>query len=299
MEDSKVCGIIPGMIKSMTGFRRESATGTLGVLTWELRSVNHRYLDVQVHLPAQFSMHMLAMRKKIQNCVKRGKVEAVLRFHPSSDSAVTFSVNEAVLSKLAQAQTLVAQYFPEATWDALKILSWHGVVESQGGGSDAIVQEATDLLDIALAAFEKERTREGAALQAFMQEAVGAIAKERETLERRVPEIVEELKQSIHERLNSLNIELDPSNLARELVPLVQRLDVTEEVQRFATHLREMSRVLEVGGVVGRRLEFLLQEAHREINSLGAKAKDVSLAQGVVEIKVLLEQLREQVQNIE
>jgi len=286
------------MIRSMTAFasgERATAWGTLGC---ELRAVNHRFLEVGVRLPEELRALEPALRERIATRVARGKLDLTLRMRPP-ESGESLQIDPARVDALAALAQALHARFPNLQVGLTDLLAFPGVV--QGGGVDtaALQAEALALLDTVLAAFVAAREREGAALAAGIRERVDAIAAIAADVRVLVPTIRAGQRQKLEARLADLAQPADPGRVEQELVLWLQKLDVDEELDRLDSHVAELRRVLGQKEPVGRRLDFLLQEFNREANTLGSKSVDARTSRAAVELKVLIDQVREQIQNIE
>ncbi|MGH8603382.1 MAG: YicC/YloC family endoribonuclease [Gammaproteobacteria bacterium] len=286
------------MIKSMTGFARSAGQGEWGSAVWEIRSVNHRYLEISSRLPEEFRALEAEVRERIGKRLDRGKVDCLLRYQVQVDLSRGLVINEKMLQQIEQAIGRVRAQVPHcAPVNPLDLLRWPGVIDPP----DA--QEASApllaLLDGALEALVNARCREGERLSALLSERCESVRQHIAWLRARLPEIVEALVARIKGRLLELGQQVDPGRVEQELVLLIQRLDVAEELDRLQAHADEVTRVIQHDKPVGRRLDFLLQEMNREANTLGSKSVHIDSTGVSVELKVLIEQMREQVQNIE
>ncbi len=287
------------MVHSMTAFARVEQNGAYGTLSWELRSVNHRYLEPHLRLPDSLREVEGTVREALRNGLSRGKVECTLRFTESSGEA-SLQVNHERARQLIQAAEQIAQQIKQsAALNPLEVLAWPGILSTQSVDSQEINSAAITLFTSALAQLKESRGREGADLARLISERLDAIQNEVVVLRELVPQMLELQRQKILIRCQEMQVEIDPQRLEQELVLLAQKSDVAEELDRLATHITEVHRVLKTGGAIGRRLDFLMQELNREANTLGSKAIDPRSTQAAVNIKVLIEQMREQVQNIE
>ena len=286
------------MIRSMTAFasgERATAWGTLGC---ELRAVNHRFLEVGVRLPEELRALEPTLRERVATRVARGKLDLTLRLRAPEGGEVLRLDPARVDALAALAQALQAR-FPNLQVALTELLAFPGVM--QGGGVDtaAVQAEALALLDTVLADFIAAREREGAALAAGIRERVDAIAAIANEVRTLVPVIRAGQRQKLEARLADLAQPADAGRLEQELVLSLQKLDVDEELDRLDSHVVELRRVLAQKEPVGRRLDFLLQEFNREANTLGSKSVDARTSRAAVELKVLIDQVREQIQNIE
>lgn len=287
------------MVHSMTAFARAEQAGTQGTLNWELRSVNHRYLEPHLRLPDAFRELESAIREALRQGLSRGKIECTLRFSEEAAGKSLHVNHERATQLIAAAQTVAGLIGTPAALNPLEILAWPGVLISDTTDSQALNAAALALFDVALKQLQQDRAREGSELAALIDERLDAMATEVASLRLLVPQMLAAQRQKILDRCNDWQTELDPARLEQEMVMLAQKSDVAEELDRLSTHLTEVRRVLRAGGAAGRRLDFLMQELNREANTLGSKAFDPRSTQAAVNLKVLIEQMREQVQNIE
>lgn len=288
------------MTASMTAFTRQSMDESWGNLTWELRSVNHRYLDINPRLPEELRSLEMPVREKITAKLSRGKVEAVLRFTPLRISEAGLDVDEAMAKAVLDAcQVINKKMHQPSELDPMEILQWPGVVRESKTNMEPVKTAALALLDAALDDLSACRNREGAVLQKLIlqrQQAMAVIVTEERG---RRDEILEKQRQKLRTKIEELDVKVEPDRFEQELVYLLQKLDVDEELDRLETHLQELDTIFALDEPVGRRLDFLMQEFNREANTLGSKAADIRTTQASVELKVLIEQMREQIQNIE
>jgi uncharacterized protein (TIGR00255 family) len=288
------------MTKSMTAFARESRQGDEEELTWELRSVNHRFLEAFVRLPEELRSLESAVRERLAARLGRGKLDCTLRYAPTSGGAGGLCINRRYLEQILAAGAEVASMVGRAGEpDPFDLLRWPGVLQEEERDLSALGQRALDLLDTALATLIATREREGERLAEMIRDRCQRLSACVTEVSARMPQVMAEVRQRILGRLEEVRTELDPNRLEQELALLAQRLDVDEEMDRMQSHVREVLSVLESREPVGRRLDFLMQELNREANTLGSKSSDVQVTRLAVEMKVLIEQMREQVQNIE
>ena len=287
------------MVQSMTAFARVEQNGAYGTLSWELRSVNHRYLEPHLRLPDTLREVEGTVREALRNGLSRGKVECTLKLTESSNEP-SLHINQERAQQLIQAAEQVSQLISQpAALNPLEVLAWPGVLSTQSVDRQAINSAAIELFRSALNELKESRGREGTDLARLISERLEAIQMEVVVLRELVPLMLELQGQKILSRCQEMEVALDPQRLEQELVILAQKSDVAEELDRLATHITEVHRVLKAGGAIGRRLDFLMQELNREANTLGSKAIDTRSTQAAVNIKVLIEQMREQMQNIE
>ena len=287
------------MIHSMTAFARAEQAGANGTLSWELRSVNHRYLEPHLRLPEAFRDLEGAVREALRNGLSRGKVECTLRFAEDSAGQPLQVDRERAAQLVAAAESVASLIKHPAPLNPLEVLSWPGVLVADAADPQALNKAALALFKQALDELKQSRSREGIELAKLLTERLDSIDGEVAALRELAPQMLAIQRQKILDRSAELQVELDPQRLEQELVILAQKSDVAEELDRLSTHVSEVRRVLKSGGAAGRRLDFLMQELNREANTLGSKAFDTRSTQAAVNLKVLIEQMREQVQNIE
>jgi len=289
------------MLRSMTAYGRHSVTTDAGVFTWELRSVNNRYLETSVRLPEDMRELETKIRDVVSKRLSRGKIDVGLRRQNVHTADTTqLIVNESVLAALNDALTSVTNAVPTAAKpDSLALLQWPGVL--MPAEQDTVMLQKTLMasLDEALSDFVATREREGEATAGMLQSRVDGIRTCVEQLRVHRPDVVDKQRAKLNAKLAELDIDADTQRLEQELVYVAQRLDIDEELDRLTHHLSEIESVLQRDDPVGRRLDFLMQELNREANTLGSKSSDVDTTGASVNIKVLIEQMREQIQNLE
>ncbi|MCB1746666.1 MAG: YicC family protein [Gammaproteobacteria bacterium] len=284
---------------SMTAFARLEFDEPWGRGAWELRSVNHRFAELGTRLPEDFRALEAAVRERVNARVRRGKIDCTLRVEMTTATR-DLHVNEAAARALVQAAEHVADLCANpAPINPLEVLRWPGVTEVDSIDLDQVRAAVLDHLDDTLDAFLDARSREGEKLAELVRQRLDGIREQVAMLATRVPEIIEVVRERHENRIRELAEGLDEARVEQECALLIQRLDVAEELDRLATHVEEVARVLGQDEPIGRRLDFLLQELNREANTLGSKSAHVDTAGAAVELKVLIEQIREQIQNIE
>lgn len=287
------------MAHSMTAFARVERASAQGTLSWELRSVNHRYLEPHLRLPDAFRELESAVREALRTGLSRGKVECTLRLNEETLTHAP-QLNKDRARELIQAAEAVAALIAQpAPIDPLHVLAWPGVLASRPMDTQALQASALALFGEGLEEMKVGRAREGAELARLINDRLDAMAQDITALREQVPQMLTTQRQKILDRFAEMRAELDPARLEQEMVLLAQKSDVAEELDRLSTHVQEVRRVLASPGASGRRLDFLMQELNREANTLGSKAFDPRSTQAAVNLKVLIEQMREQVQNIE
>jgi uncharacterized protein (TIGR00255 family) len=289
------------MPRSMTGFARREAKLPWGTLVWEIRSVNHRYLEPSFRLPEDFREIEPHLRDAMRKALQRGKVEASLNVHWEQEGENELGVNLAKVAQLTKTAQQINGLLGDvaAPVNALEILRWPGVIQKQELDRDAMHQAALELFDSALEGLIEHRAREGAELEQLILSRLDSVSTQVVKVRARMPEILAAQREKLQAKLSALQVELDPERLEQEIVLLAQKADVDEELDRLDTHVIEVKRSLKQTDSLGRRLDFLMQELNREANTLSSKSIVSDTTQAAVELKVLIEQMREQVQNIE
>ena len=285
-------------IRSMTAFASAEVVTEAGTLSCELRAVNHRFLEVGVRLPDELRTLEPALREKVAARISRGKLDLTMRLRARA-SGDALQVDGAVVARLAGIGRQLAEHFPTLRVDMAGLLQVPGVLQGEAIDPAALQAAALSLLDAALDDFVAAREREGAKLAAVILERTDAIARHAADARALMPAIRAGQKQKLQNRLADLPQPLDPGRFEQELVLALQKLDVDEELDRLDSHIAELRRVLGQREAVGRRLDFLLQEFNREANTFGSKSVDARTSAMAVELKVLIDQIREQAQNIE
>lgn len=288
------------MIHSMTAFARAQSEGSWGSAVCELRSVNHRYLEIRVHLPDTLFEFEQPFHDYIRQEIKRGKVECYIRFQPGELTDTPIQINHALARKITEAHRDISQYISGAiTTNPMDILQWPGVLRTGSLNLEGIEEELMGLLATAVKDLLAARAREGEELKNIFLQRLDSIKLELAKAKARIPEILQHQRERLMKHFNDAQVEMDLQRLEQEMVMFTQKIDVTEEIERIETHVSEVRRVIKQGGVIGRRLDFLMQELNREANTLGSKSVDVDTTHASLEMKVLIEQLREQMQNVE
>ncbi len=288
------------MICSMTGFARGETRGSFAILTWELRSVNHRYLDVSLRLAEELRPLEPECRERIAAVIRRGKLDGQLRFEPVKGGGAALEMDEARAKTVAEAAERLGKFLrAPAPVNPVELLRWPGVVKEPQTNVQQVGAEALRLLDEVLATLTTMRAREGERIVTLLQERAHRITAVVCEVRAHIGSIREQLHGKLYARFAELKLNVDENRLEQELVLWLQRLDVSEELDRLDSHITELQAGLKGGDAVGRRLDFLMQEFNREANTLGSKCQDAAVTKRVVELKVLIEQMREQVQNVE
>jgi uncharacterized protein (TIGR00255 family) len=287
------------MIRSMTGFARRERQYPWGLLAWELKTVNHRYLEVGCRLPEEFRAAEADFRQAVSSAVRRGKVECSLHFRPATVTGALEIDTEALAAVTQRAQQLAAQAGPAARIEVLDLLRWPGVVRDQSRDSVALIAAAQALLGEALIELGRFRDSEGGRLREALEQRCNGLMEFAGRVTERLPEVRARMRAKLLDRIAQLTADVDHERLEQELAILAQRLDVDEELDRLRGHVAEVRKAFAGQEPAGRRLDFLMQELNREANTLSSKSQDIETTRAAVDMKVLIEQMREQVQNIE
>jgi uncharacterized protein (TIGR00255 family) len=288
------------MIRSMTAFARHESMDEQGTLVLELRSVNHRYLEIFMRLPEEFRGLEPQLRERVMNTLARGKIECILSYKPSAVYANQVIVNEELANAVVEATHKVEDIMKNpARIDAIEILQWPGVTREPERDIAPLFVSVLSVFDRALVELVQGREREGIRLKAIIEQRSDAVRELVLHVRKRRPQVITTLREKLQARIAELNLEPDNNRLEQELAYYAQKLDVEEELDRLDSHCKELTSILKRNDPVGRRLDFLMQEFHREANTLSSKSADLKTTRAAVELKVLIEQMREQIQNIE
>lgn len=287
------------MIRSMTAFARRDIKSEWGNAAWELRSVNQRYLETYIRLPEQFRSLEPVIREHIRSRLTRGKVECNLRFELDSRAQGELILNETLAKQLVNAANWVKQQSNEGEINPVDILRWPGVMAAEEQDLDAISTQLLTELDTTLDAFIQSREAEGNALKMMIEQRLDAVTEEVSKVRQQMPEIMQWQRERLQTKLEEAQVQLENNRLEQELILLAQRLDVAEELDRLDAHVKETHNILKKKEAVGRRLDFMMQEFNRESNTLASKSINADITNSAIELKVLIEQMREQIQNIE
>ena len=288
------------MVYSMTAFSRQQLEHEWGSLTWEIRSVNHRYLEPSIRLPENFRSLENPIRKQLRDKLYRGKIECLLRFRTVEANQIDWQLNLDLISQLTKANLEINNNIGgDYKLSSLDILKWPGVISDQPIDEEIFNKEAMGLFEKALDDLMVVREREGASLRDAILKRIASIQRIIDSIQAKMPSIILKQKENLLNKLEDIKAEFEPTRLEQEITLLAQKADVDEELDRLNSHLQEAKRVLDSDGQIGRRLDFLMQELNREANTLSSKSIVVETTQSAVELKVLIEQMREQIQNIE
>lgn len=287
------------MIYSMTAFAHLEIKKEWGNAVWEIRSVNQRFLETYFRLPEAFRHLEMGLRERLRNSLTRGKVECSLRVELAQASNNKIALNndyaEQVIASLKTLQGIAG----DGEINLVDVLRYPGVVDAQSQDLDQIAQDLLEGFEQILTDFIAMRGREGESLKAIIQQRLDSIAEIAQSVQQQMPEVLQWQKDRLQQRFDELNLQLDPQRLEQEMVLTAQRVDVAEELDRLQLHVKETSSILKKGGAVGRKLDFMMQELNRESNTLASKSINADITNSAVELKVLIEQMREQIQNLE
>ncbi|MEE1676062.1 YicC/YloC family endoribonuclease [Agarivorans aestuarii] len=286
------------MIHSMTGYARHQIKGDWGSATWEIRSVNQRYLETYWRMPEQFRSLEPVLRDKIRKALQRGKVECNLRFEADQANRGELQLNQALAEQLIKNAEWVQQQ-AGGQINPADILRWPGVMETPEQDADAISKELLAGWQQALTAFIESRASEGANTAVMITTRLDKITEQVAFVREKMPAVMEWQRERLKTRLADVIDELDPQRIEQEMIMVAQKIDVAEELDRLDSHVTETRKIIKKGGACGRRLDFMMQEFNREANTLASKSINAEITQAAVELKVLIEQMREQIQNLE
>lgn len=288
------------MIYSMTAYARKEVKGDWGTAVWEIRSVNQRYLETYFRLPEQFRGLEPVLRERFRKRLARGKVECHLRYEANPAAKSELNINEALANQVIKAANQVMHLTGELSRiNPFQIMQWPGVMETPEQDMDTINKELLVAFDEAVAEFIDARGREGDNMKALIEQRLDAISDEVVKVRARMPEILQWQRERLFTKFEEAKIELDATRVEQELILLAQKSDVAEELDRLDSHVKEARNVMKKGGACGRKLDFMMQEFNRESNTLASKSISTDITASGVELKVIIEQMREQIQNIE
>lgn len=287
------------MIYSMTAFARLEVKKDWGDAVWEIRSVNQRYLENFFRLPEQFRGLENTLREKLRQSLTRGKIECSLRIETKKQTNAELNLNKELANQVIQSLQWIKTQAGEGEINLTDVLRYPGVVEAQEQGLDAISQDLLTAFDDLLTDFIAMRGREGEKLNDIIQQRLDAIAVEADKVRSQMPTVLQWQRERLLQRFEDAQVNLDPQRVEQEMILLAQRVDVAEELDRLQMHVKETTNILKKGGAVGRKLDFMMQELNRESNTLASKSINADITASAVELKVLIEQMREQIQNLE
>ncbi|MGC6335270.1 YicC/YloC family endoribonuclease [Pasteurella multocida] len=287
------------MIYSMTAFARLEIKQDWGDAVWEIRSVNQRYLETFFRLPEQFRGLENTLREKLRQKLTRGKIECTLRIDNKKQAATEIHLNKAFALQVIQSLQWIKQQAGEGEIHLNDVLRYPSVVEVPEQDLDLISQQLLSAFDSLLTEFIAMRAREGEKLNTLLQQRLDAAEVEANKVRSKMPKILQWQRDRLLQRFDEIHLQVDPQRVEQEMVLLAQRVDVAEELDRLQLHVKETKAILQKGGAVGRKLDFMMQELNRESNTLASKSISTEVTNSAVELKVLIEQMREQIQNLE
>ena len=287
------------MIYSMTAFARLEVKKDWGDAVWEIRSVNQRYLENFFRLPEQFRGLENTLREKLRQNLTRGKIECSLRIEIKKQTNAELNLNKELANQVIQSLQWIKAQAGEGEINLTDVLRYPGVVEAQEQDLDAISQDLLTAFDDLLTDFIAMRGREGEKLNDIIQQRLDAITVEADKVRSQMPAVLQWQRERLLQRFEDAQVNLDPQRVEQEMILLAQRVDVAEELDRLQMHVKETTNILKKGGAVGRKLDFMMQELNRESNTLASKSINADITASAVELKVLIEQMREQIQNLE
>lgn len=287
------------MIYSMTAFARRECKADWGTAVWEIRSVNQRFLETYFRLPEQFKGMEPVLRERFRNSLQRGKVECSLRYVANDAATGKLHLNESLAKQIMHAADWVQSHGQSSGVNPLDVLRWPGVICAEEADMDSIQADILAAFDLSLKDFMSCRASEGNNLKSLIEQRLDAISQEVSKVTQHMPEVLKWQKEKLLSRFEEARIDLDANRVEQEMIMLAQKVDVAEELDRLNSHVGETRNILKKGGAVGRRLDFMMQEFNRESNTLGSKSINIDITQSAVELKVLIEQMREQIANIE
>jgi len=288
------------MIASMTAFARQTIEADWGSATWEIRSVNQRFLETNFRMPETFRKLEMKLRDLLRKKMERGKLDCSLKFDLKPGVLGELKLNDALLKQLITVHHKVANHLQhDQPVNVIELMKWPDLLKAEEVDMSQAENDIIDLFTATVDDLIKARQREGESLKEIILERIEGIEAQVAVVQKRMPDIVAGQREKFTQKFEDLKAELDPERLEQEIVIFAQKVDVDEEMDRLNTHIKEVRRLLQKGGVVGRRLDFLMQEFNREANTTGSKSVDTETTNASVEMKVLIEQMREQIQNIE
>lgn len=288
-------------IHSMTAFARRETKADWATFSWEIRSVNQRYLETYFRMPEQFRSLEPALREKLRKAMQRGKIEVNLRLSDQDKATGQLSINQTLVDQLCEHAMQIQQKLPQnSVVNPVDIMRWPGVMQTEEGDADSQQKELLSAFNDLIKDFISARASEGENLKAMIETRLDSIAEQVAIVKEEMPAVLQWQRERLNTRLAELKEQVDENRLEQELIMLAQRIDVAEELDRLGSHISETrDKILKKGGACGRRLDFMMQEFNREANTLASKSINSKITNAAVEIKVLIEQMREQIQNIE
>ena len=287
------------MIQSMTAYARIEHKAQWGTASWEIRSVNQRYLETYLRLPEQFRSFEPVLRDRLRKRLNRGKIEVNLRYELADNSSNELQLNQDLAKQLLSAANWLKQESGQGELSLTDVLRWPGVLSAAEQDMDSVGADLMIAFDSAIDQFIEARGREGEAIKDMLLTRLDGVMEQVNVVREHMPTVMQYQRDKLTNRLADIAGELDPARIEQEMVLLAQKQDVAEEMDRLEAHVAEARRILKKGGSEGRRLDFMMQEFNRESNTLASKSISAEIISAAVELKVLIEQMREQIQNVE
>ena len=287
------------MIQSMTAYARIEHKADWGTASWEIRSVNQRYLETYLRLPEHFRSLEPVLRDRLRKRLNRGKVEVNLRYDLNEGDSSELQLNQELAKQIINAANWVKDTAKQGELNVVDVLRWPGVMSSSEQDMDALGKDLLNAFNLAIDQFIEARGREGEAINTMLQTRLDQIVDQVAVVREHMPAVMQWQRDKLTNRLAEITGELDPARMEQEMVLMAQKMDVAEEMDRLDAHVAETRLILKKGGAQGRRLDFMMQEFNRESNTLASKSISAEVTAAAVELKVLIEQMREQIQNIE
>ncbi|GIU13736.1 MULTISPECIES: YicC/YloC family endoribonuclease [Shewanella] len=287
------------MIQSMTAYARIEHKADWGTASWEIRSVNQRYLETYLRLPEHFRSLEPVLRDRLRKRLNRGKVEVNLRYDLNEGDSSELQLNQELAKQIINAANWVKDEAKQGELNVVDVLRWPGVMSSSEQDMDALGKDLLNAFNLAIDQFIEARGREGEAINTMLQTRLDQIVDQVAVVREHMPAVMQWQRDKLTNRLAEITGELDPARMEQEMVLMAQKMDVAEEMDRLDAHVAETRLILKKGGAQGRRLDFMMQEFNRESNTLASKSISAEVTAAAVELKVLIEQMREQIQNVE
>ncbi len=287
------------MILSMTGFARKKVSSPWGDVTCEIRSVNHRFCEISLKTADIFRSYEKNIRENIQKKLMRGKIDIFIRYEPNENLPYDLAINNALAEQVMKIASKTKATFPGTSLEIMQLLNWPGILRTEETHVDALAQSMLDLVAETLEDLTGARQKEGERLKQFLLERLELLREQMQIVEQKLPDIYQSQRDRLHARLADLKDSLNPDRLEQEMLIFAQKTDVAEELERLSSHMQAIQDFLKSAGAAGRKLDFYLQELNREANTLASKSVNALMSQAAIEMKVVIEQMREQVQNIE
>lgn len=283
----------------MTAYARNEVKGDWGNAVWEIRSVNQRYLETYIRLPEQFRSMETIIRERLRKQLQRGKVEVFLKYTANASAVAKLSLNETLAQQLIDSANWVNKAAGSGELNPVDILKWPGVMEAEETDMDSVQKDVIGGFDQLVKDFKEARGSEGANLKDMIDTRLVTILEQVDIVKNHMPEVLTWQKERLLAKFEDANVDVDEARLEQELIFMAQKTDVAEELDRLQSHVTETQKIMKKGGACGRRLDFMMQEFNRESNTLASKSINADITKAAVELKVLVEQMREQIQNIE